>query len=328
MFKRHSTTRLNRVRVPLLFLAGAVALLAIPSGATAAVTVGKTFEPTQNCGFSLTRLQSVSPGSQYTVPSKGVITRWNFRAANDPPDLRFKVGRVTPGEDLEGTAEFTIVGESLIKTDLNDDALNSFFTRIPVLAGDVIGFFNPDSFVGPCTKDILGEPDPADDDYVTHNTFGDPHPGDTMDFFRATRQLDIAATLEADCDNDGLGDETQDGSLVGCGPGGTTIAPMTCRGQRVNIVGTSGADEIVGTPGPDVIAGLAGNDRVFAFGGNDLVCGNNGADKISGGPGNDTLKGNHGNDTLRGKGGNDILRGGKQNDTCFGGKGDDTFRSC
>jgi hypothetical protein len=320
MFKRHSTTLLNRVRVPLLFLVGAVALLAIPSGASAAVTVGKTFEPTAGCS-SLTRLQSVSPGSQYTVPSNGVITRWSFRAANNPPDLRFKVGRVTPGEDLDGSAEFTIVGESLIKEDLNDDALNSFFTRIPVLAGDVIGFFNPD-FAGPCNKNTV-----EDDGYVTHNRFDDPHPGDAgLSYFRATRQLDIAATLEADCDNDGLGDETQDTNTSACGPGANT--PVTCKGERVNIIGTPGADEIVGTPGPDVIAALAGNDRVFAFGGNDLVCGNNGADRIRGGPGNDILKGNHGNDTLRGKRGNDILRGGKQNDTCFGGKGDDTFRSC
>jgi Ca2+-binding RTX toxin-like protein len=316
MFKRHSTTRLNRVCVPLLLLVGAVALLAIPSGATAATQIGETFTPTTTCLDNQTLLQSTSPGGQYLTPSAGVITRWSFQApAANVPLLKFKVGRSAGGND------FTIIGESAQVTPVVS-TLNSYFTRVPVQGGDIIGFYDTGAGTRLCgTNPVAG--------YAIHAIFGDVAPPTTAAFTpQAGPKLDVSAFLEADCDKDGLGDETQDGSLVGCGPGGTTIAPMTCRGQRVNIVGTSGADEIVGTPGPDVIAGLAGNDRVFAFGGNDLVCGNNGADRIRGGPGNDILKGNHGNDTLRGKRGNDILRGGKQNDTCFGGKGDDTFRSC
>jgi hypothetical protein len=318
MFRRHSTTLSNRVRVPLLFLVAAAALIVGPSGASAATQIGETFDPNHDCSADFTNLQSTSPGGQYAAPSAGVITRWSFQrdAAVGTVKLKFKVARSAGGD------KFTLVGESALVAPVID-TLNSYFVRIPVLAGDIIGNYwdAGNNFGGDCST--------GGADYKIHQKAGDVVPPTTATFTEvADEQLDISALLEPDCDNDGLGDETLDGSLVGCGPGGTTIAPVTCRGQRLTIVGSQGSDTIVGTSGPDVIAALGGNDTVFALGGNDLVCGNNGADRIRGGPGNDILKGNHGSDTLRGKRGNDILRGGKQNDTCFGGKGDDTFRSC
>ena len=329
--------------LPAMFVLG-LALL-VPSGAGAATQIGNTFEPDAGCS-PLTRLQSVSPANQYAAPSNGVITRWSFRAASNPPDLRFKVGRVTPGEDLTTTAEFTIVGETLVMTDLREDALNSFFTRIPVLTGDVIGFFNPD-FAGPCNRDIDPKSNPLTDQYVTHNRFDDPHPGDRDDYFRATRQLDISATLEADCDNDGLGDETQDPNIASCGPAAVAAqAALSCKGERPTIVGTNGNDFLLGTPGRDVIQGLAGNDTVFALDGNDVICGNAGKDKLRGQDGDDAIKGNDGADSLKGGRGDDNLRGGrgpdvlkgergddrlgggKGNDTCRPGKGSNTLHSC
>jgi hypothetical protein len=322
MLKLCRTTVSDRFQLPLLFLVAAAALIVGPSGASAATQIGETFDPTGNCIANFTRLQSVSPANSYAAPSAGVITRWSYDHAGDPssvPNLKFKVGRAAPGADLTMPADFTIIGESGVVTP-DPNTLNSYPVRIAVQAGDVIGIYNETA--GLCQRDVIG--------YTEHYRAGDVEPGETEEFTPLTTvQLDVSAILEADCDKDGRGDETQDGNLSSCTPvAGVIPTPRTCRGQRVNIVGTPGADEIVGTPGVDVIAALAGNDKVFAFGGNDLVCGNNGADKIRGGPGNDVLKGNHGNDTLRGKRGNDILRGGKQNDTCFGGKGDDTEKSC
>jgi Ca2+-binding RTX toxin-like protein len=302
------------VRRPLLAFLVAAALFAIPSGASAATQIGQPFTPDQTCGTDVTYLQTTSPAAQYTTPSAGVITRWSYRAAASAgtDKLKFKVGRRAGGDN------FTMIGESALM-DPVPDTLNSYFAQIAVQAGDVIGIYWNTGNTSACARAKAG--------YKAHFWFGDVVPPTTAEFIEEPGyQLDISAILEPDCDKVGLGDETQDGNLSSCGA--AAITPPTCKGQRVTIVGTPGADEIVGTPGPDVIAALGGNDKVFALGGNDLVCGNNGADRIRGGPGNDILKGNHGNDTLRGKRGNDILRGGKQNDTCFGGKGDDTFRSC
>ena len=315
----------------------AVALLAIPSGASAGTQIGETFTPTGGCDSNRTRLQSVSPGGQYSAPSDGVITRWSFQAAATPPDLRFKVGRAVLGEDLTTDADFTIVGESVIETDLTADALNSFFTRIPVQAGDVIGFFNA-STSGFCFE-------PGATGYTSHELVdADPHPGDPPETYApfTSRQNDVSAILEPDCDKDGLGDETQDGNLSAC----AGVQPLTCRGERATIAGTPLNDTIVGTNGRDVIAALGGNDEVIALDGNDVVCGNDGSDKLRGQDGNDRmkgnrgsdrvkggtsddfLKGNRGQDTLKGKAGDDTLNGGRNTDTCRGGAGDNKIRNC
>ena len=323
---------------PLAFVVAAAALMVAPSGASAATTIGETFEPTTLCdGAMLTRLQSVSPGGQYSAPSDGVITRWSFEAGADPPDLRFKAARAAPGADLTTSADFTIVGESLLETDLDDNELNSFFTRIPVLAGDVIGFFNATISSG----DGCGTGDAA---YDTHFFFGDPHPGDTETFtLQSAVKYDVSALLEPDCDKDGLGDETQDGNLSSC-PGAPQ--PLTCRGERLTISGTPLNDTITGTNDRDVIAALGGNDEVIALDGNDVVCGNDGddklrgqdgndrmkgnrgADRVKGGTSDDFLKGNRGQDILKGKAGDDTLNGGRNDDTCRGGAGDNKIRNC
>jgi hypothetical protein len=343
-----------------LSLASVVAmtlLIAAPSGASAATQIGETFAPSAFCDTSRTRLQSVSPGGQYSAPSDGVITSWSFQAGAAPPDLRFKVGRAAPGADLTMNADFTIVGESGIQTNLTPNTLNSFFTQIPVKTGDVIGFFNATTSAGSCGIGGGGATG-----YTAHVFAGDPHPGDTQTFtFQATSKWDVSALLEPDCDNDGLGDETQDPDLSSCappppgtppGPGipppgsppGTP--PVTCRGLPATIVGTDGNDVRTGSLGQDVIAGLGGNDTLSGIGGNDVVCGGagndglnggngkdtllgqKGNDKLKGGPGKDKLSGKKGKDTLKGAGGNDKLKGGGGRDVCIGGKANDSASKC
>ena len=296
-------------RFSLASLAAAALIAAIPSGASAATQIGETFTPETGCGAGadLTRLQSVSPGNQYAAPFNGVITRWSFEAAATPPDLRFKVGRAAPGADLTMDADFTIVGESVIETDLTADALNSFFTQIPVQAGDVIGFYNATT-TGFCRR--------PRDDYVSHQHPEDVHPGDTETFFFVDNtQNDVSALLEPDCDKDGLGDETQDTNL----PTPPCPTQLTCKGQLLTIVGTNGPDEIVGTANRDVIGALDGNDKVRGLGGKDRICG---------GKNKDTLKGGKGKDKLFGQKGRDRLRGGGARDVCKGGKGDDSASKC
>ena len=280
----------------------ATALIAWPSNAGAATQIGETFVPTLDCQSDRTRLQTGSPGSQYAAPSDGVITSWSHQAHLDnvPDQLRFKVGRAAGGDD------FTIVGQSAaITPQLN--AFNNNPTQIPVLAGDVIGFSHLTH--GACQRGPV-----SGYSYFLKN--GDMQPGTTEPPTEQVRgyQLDVSAALEPDCDQDGLGDESQDADTTACRtPAG--IAARTCKGQQATIIGTPGHDVRSGTPGKDVMVGQGGNDNLFGLGGDDVICGGAGKDKVVGGPGKDALLGQAGKDKLKGGGGRDLCKGGKGNDS-------------
>jgi Ca2+-binding RTX toxin-like protein len=87
-------------------------------------------------------------------------------------------------------------------------------------------------------------------------------------------------------------------------------AVLTCGGEPVSIVGTSGDDILTGTYEKDVILAGGGNDRIDGLGGNDVICGEDGRDTIHGGDGEDTVWGDRGSDYLFGDDGNDTLWGG------------------
>jgi hypothetical protein len=182
-----------------LSLAIGLIALVLPTSASAAIEVGETFDPSAggNCGASgLTLLQTVSPNDQYEVPAPGVITAWSFQASASPPLLKLKIGRPAGGNN------FTIVGESFFKFP-SPNALNTYTdVRIPVEAGDIVGFYLASD--GHCGR--------VSDSHFFHGTSGDIPPGTTtsMTLASATVQLDVSATLEPDCDSDGFGDETQD----------------------------------------------------------------------------------------------------------------------
>lgn len=182
-------------RFALLIAIGAAALAA-PAAAGAATTLGQTFTPSAGGCGSATNLQSTSPGSSYAAPSDGVITAWSHQANATPPELALKVARAAGGN------WFTIVGGSAPQT-MTPDSLNSFPTRIPVEAGDVIGFFVAAS--GSCGSDggVVG--------FGYHYKFADIAPGITDELFDSgATQLDVSAELEPDADGDGFGDESQD----------------------------------------------------------------------------------------------------------------------
>ena len=180
----------------LLLVSGVAALIASPS-AGAATQLGQTFPPPSQCSGQ-TYLQSSSDNSAYAAPTAGVITSWRFLAGPTSPasGLRLKVGRT------QGGNVFTIVGESQTEP-IAPSQLNSFPTRIPVLAGDVIGFFHS-SAANSCNGSAMGA-------HGIHMAPGDVAAGTTATFTPDTQfQLDLAATLEPDADNDGFGDESQD----------------------------------------------------------------------------------------------------------------------
>src|SRR5215207_7267007 len=315
--------------IPAAILA-ATALMAAPSGAGAAAQVGQTVDPAGSfCSpNNLTWLQSISPSNgSFVVPFDGVITSWSYQGGAFPPaQLKLKVGRV-------GATSLTIVGDSAPANPVANQ-LKTFPTQVTAHDDDVIGFLTTN---GQCAA--LGQVG-----YAAVFANGDiPPPAGTGSPITTETNvhLDLSALLESDCDQDGLGDETQDQDLSSCGPGnppgnppgippatppgtgpGTgpgTQAQATCKGLAATIVGTNGNDVRTGSQGRDVIAGLGGNDTLSGLGGNDVICG---------GAGKDTLKGGKGKDKLYGQKGKDTLRGGGGKDKCIGGKGNDTASKC
>jgi hypothetical protein len=202
----------------LLGLSAALATSALVGAAQAdaSVQIGATFTPALGCGSPNATLQAASPNGQYTVPSAGVLTSWSFQADGSPPQLKLKVGRPAGGNN------FTIVGDSPVMT-MTPNALNTFPTRIPVDAGDVIGYYHQ----GPSSGDRCVRNAAAT--YVTRYVNVDPSPGSTMPYAMVgALQVDLSAALEPDTDRDGYGDETQD-----CAPTDPNLH-SGCRGAALH----------------------------------------------------------------------------------------------
>lgn len=281
-------------RVLLTALIATAAAAALPATAGASTVIGQTINPAGSaCSQNVSWFQGVSPNNQFVVPADGVITSWSFLGGTTvPSQMKLKLARLH-------VTTLDVVAQSDFQKPVANQ-LNTFTSHVPAQAGEVIGFYFPSPNNVPCASNpVTG--------YTSFLVSGDVAPGSNNAGFNpdATSHLDLSATLEPDCDGDGLGDETQDTDLSAC----------ICAGQKVTQRGTNGPDQIVGTAGRDVIAALGGNDKVSGLGGNDIVCG---------GPGNDTLKGGAGNDKLVGQAGKDTLIGGPGKDKLKGGPGKDT----
>jgi len=193
------------VRAPVIgLLAVAVALAVAPPQASAATTLGETF-PTTTIGCTdKTLLQTRSSGPAYEVPSAGVLTSWTHQGNATASQLKFKVGRNA------GSGMYTIVGESGLQT-ATPNTLNTYPVTIPVQAGDLIGMYM--STGDSCARQPPGE-------WAYETTIGDIAPGAPTPFTSSTTvQFNLSATLEPDCDGDGLGDESQDPDASSCPPG-------------------------------------------------------------------------------------------------------------
>jgi Ca2+-binding RTX toxin-like protein len=307
--------KLTRATPAGLFAALTLTLAASATPAGAAVSIGQLAPSSPPIGCSTGPSDfaqvAVSSGNSYVVPplshaSAQVITSWSHNAtAVAGQTLKMKVWRQL------ASIVYTVVGHDGPR-DLTGGALNTFQTSIPVQPGDVLGINSQNAAMVPnaCLFSAPGDPGPL-------ANFGDTADGaqSALGTNITNFRINATALLEADCDNDGLGDESQDATLSGCGPGGQDLSPPTCKGQRLSMVGTAGADQIAGTAAADVISTLGGNDIVTALGGKDVVCGGAKKDTLKGGKGKDTLLGQKGKDTLKGGGGKDFCKGGPDNDT-------------
>jgi hypothetical protein len=235
-------------------------------------------------------------------PIDGVVVRWRLKAGATVGPVNLRVLGPGPGNIRTGAG----TGPTETPT---PNAISTFDAQLPIRPGDSVGFnccgtiaggqyFDDDSLENTASRLVFGP--------LADGTSGLGSEDDD-------REVLMNADVEPDCDNDGLGDETQDQKLVG------PCSTLTCKGKPLTDVGTEGPNEIVGTENRDVINGLGGKDKISGLAGKDLICGGTGKDTLRGGKGKDKLLGQKGADTLKGGGGND---------TCKGGKGRDEEKSC
>jgi hypothetical protein len=174
-------------------LAAALAIAA-PS-AFAGTTIGATCTAT-SLGSDIIFNES------HAVTSDGVITSWGSTVSPsvsipNPTNLRLKVVR------LVGGSTWKVVSESGFSQLAN--GANAFAVQIPVKTGDVVGSWAAGNGSPYCTST------PSNDFRYDSDSSADVAVGSTFAVGTATG-IDNAiwATVEADADGDGFGDDTQD----------------------------------------------------------------------------------------------------------------------
>jgi hypothetical protein len=154
-------------------------------------------EATESIPLTLFALTATGNPLPLTAPNSGVITKWKSSLIPVPVTVpqTLKVLRQTSPNTVQvvGESSGNIVG-----------GLNTFDTRIPVQAGDRLGLFGP-SPIGTLICEL-----PGLNSLGVYEGGGSV--GQTVLFIPFTSELRIpvAAIVEADADNDGFGDETQD----------------------------------------------------------------------------------------------------------------------
>ena len=171
--------------------------------ASAATQLGLDFTPEDStkeggttCGggtgfFPLANNTTPEP---YRAPAAGVITSWSFTTGRHAfTDFKFKVVRFTGNDGLT-------VASDTATLPANQRTTNN--VRIAVRTGDRIGFFIPSS--GDCLLRSTGA--------TLHLIGSDTQPGQSNTYGAAAAGFifPVSARLEADADNDGFGDESQD----------------------------------------------------------------------------------------------------------------------
>ena len=202
-----------------LALIVAVTMAALASfGATSASAATEFGNPCSATGgiFEATFVQlSKNPGSppSLAAPSAGVITSWKVNVGI-PLEGKTYPSKLDVFRSAGGANSFTLVGQSS-QAHIGQTG-NSFATRIPVQAGDRLGFAGGENVQWYCETgnplDVLG--------YLKN---GDVPLGGTQTFPEEAEGIQeaVAAVIEPDADGDGYGDETQDG----CPQSATTQAP-------------------------------------------------------------------------------------------------------
>jgi hypothetical protein len=199
-------------------------ILAAAPPSHGAVTIGEDTTSPGTASFmscsgfshhSCTFAQTTQPNRSYTAPFGGVIVRWRIRG--DSKGLQFSLRVIRRNED--GT--FTGMGTSE-PTAVMPGIENVFSAQLPIAQGDLIGLNVPGGAGNP---QVERRPVPG----ATFSTwFYTPlQDGETRaPEGSGSNALVYNADIEPDCDQDGLGDETQDSELplgAACGKGNRAL---------------------------------------------------------------------------------------------------------
>ena len=186
-------------------LAVVAGLLALANPAEAATTIGDTTANNNilcnQPGVNLLNTATAGPPT-YAVPAGGgIITAWSWRTGADSPGS----GKLLV---LKPTAppSYTVVAKSAQQTFSGVNQVNTFPTRIPVSAGDLIGFRTGGAMRCGFTSaagDMFG---------IGAANSPEPEPGSAVQFPSVVNgfRVPVSAVVEPDVDGDGLGDESQD----------------------------------------------------------------------------------------------------------------------
>jgi hypothetical protein len=242
-------------------LTGSLAALSLTAGASqaaASVTIGQlAADPslvTCGSGSDFDRIQpTVTSGTTYVVPETGVITSWSHNAR----DIAGQTYKMKVFRKIADPAIYQVVGHDGPHP-LTGGVVNTFPMSIAVEPGDVLGV-NSSSPVG--TACIF--PAPGDSYLFRAEDLAD---GASEAFGTALdRRINISAVLEADCDRDGLGDETQDADLSACRPPARPSNAFTLAGlTRNKKKGTASLK--VNVPNPGELIGSGNGAKVAAAG--------------------------------------------------------------
>jgi len=203
-------------RFSLAIVAAALAVMASASPAAASVTIGQLapgVAPIDECNLGpFDAVQpTVTSGNTYVVPptvgtASWVVTSWSHNAsATANQSLSMKLYRPAGG------VSYTVIGQDGPRSP-NYAELNTFTgLHIPVQPGDILGIA-PTGMGGnnACSFAVPG------DHWIYHLGSLAVGQTDTFPSTRSNQRLNVSATLEPDCDKDGLGDESQDKDLRPC----------------------------------------------------------------------------------------------------------------
>jgi len=246
----------------------AIMLISV-SSAPAATEVGDNCTAASTLGGNFTAFQAKKGGGNslhITAPTAGVVTQWKVASkilAEFPEQL--KVLRPTGGKN------FLTVAESSSGTVFPGQ--NVFETRIPVEAGDVFaassGIANP----------IVYCPSADGNDEMGYSPTN-VTVGSTNEFLNAANiRIPLVAVIEADADNDGYGDETQDKCPRSAAIQAVECPPITlgsyglARPGSALVLATSSTDSTVSVSGIVRVQkrGKKKARKVTIFGGSKLV---------------------------------------------------------
>jgi hypothetical protein len=220
----------------------AAALLSAGS-ASAATTVGNACQPNALVASTQATVVGIANGPGDMMPAAtpaGVITSWTVSEGAVPTGtqdmVQLKVLRHTPV-----AKRLAVVGEST--PSIAAPGLNTYPTRIPVEAGDLLGL------TGTATVGTTPEPHT---NFCTYNTPGEiigaglgaPSVGGTLELLEEQPggEVPVTVAVEPDADGDGFGDETQDQCASDASTQGACPAALPGAGTPGGTAGGGGSN--------------------------------------------------------------------------------------